>query len=236
VIRVTVLTLAALSNLAAQPVFEAASIKPSLAPGASEQLDPGRLVITGVTLRALVQQAYSMSGFQTTGGPGWIDSDRFDIQVTAAGSNSREQLLVMLRALLADRFGLALHRETRALNGYSLSAEKGGTKLATSKETQTAMSLRPLVRDDGRGIRVILKKASMSRLANYISQSMDCPVIDKTEVTGFYDFQQDLTLDAPIDMRTIWLEITPSLGLKLQPAKVPTEVLVIDRATKPAGN
>jgi uncharacterized protein (TIGR03435 family) len=226
-----------MSNLAAQPAFEAATVKPSVAPGASEQFDPGRLAITGVPLRMLIEEAYSLSGFQTAGGPGWIDSDRFDIQAIAAGSNSRAQLLEMLQSLLAERFGLAVHRETRAVSGYSLLAEKGAAKLKVSVEAQAEISVRPPVREEGRAFQIILKKASMASLAKYISQLwMGCPVIDRTGLTGFYDFRQELTLDSVFDRRTVFLEIAPSLGLKLEPGKEPTEVLVIDRAMKPAGN
>jgi uncharacterized protein (TIGR03435 family) len=236
VIRIAVAAILAVSNLAAQPAFEAVSVRPGVAPGRIEQIDPGRLVMTGLTLRALIQEAYSVPGFQTAGGPGWVDTDTFDIQAIAAGSNSREQLLEMLQTVLAGRFGLVLHRETRALSGYSLTAERGGTKLQASKEAQTQISLRPLVRDEGRSIRVILKKASMASLARYISQWMDCPVDDGTGLAGFFDFQQDLTLDTAFDLPSVFLEILPSLGLKLQPAKEPTEILVIDHATKPSGN
>lgn len=236
VIRIAVAAILAVSNLAAQPAFEAVSVRPGVSPRTSEQIDPGRLAITGLTLRALIQEAYSVPGYQTAGGPGWVDSDIFDIQATAAGSNSREQLLEMLRAALASRFGLVLHRETRALSGYSLTADKGGTKLQASKEAQTQIGLHPLVRDEGRSIRVILKKASMASLARYISQWMGCPVVDRTGLTGFFDFQRDLTLDTVFDPPTAFLEILPSLGLNLQPAKEPTEILVIDYATKPSRN
>ena len=235
-IRIAVAAILAVSNLASQPAFEAVSVRRGVSPGMSEQIDPGRLVMTGLTLRALIQEAYSVPGFQTAGGPGWVDTDTFDIQAIAAGSNSREQLLEMLQTVLADRFGLVLHRETRALSGYSLTAERSGTKLQASTEAQTQISLRPLVRDEGRSIRVILKKASMASLARYISQRMDCPVVDGTGLTGFFDFQQDLTLDTTFDLPSVFLEILPSLGLKLQPAKEPTEILVIDHATKPSGN
>ena len=236
VIRITVAAILAVSSLAAQPAFEAVSVKPGVSPRTGEQIDPGRLAITGLTLRALIQESHGVPGYQTAGGPGWVDSDTFDIQATAAGSNSREQLLEMLRPVLASRFGLVLHRETRALSGYSLTADKGGTKLQTSTETQTQIGLRPLVRDEGRSIRVILKKASMASLARYISQRMECPVVDRTGLTGFFDFQQDLTLDAAFDLPRVFFEILPSLGLNLHPAKEPTEILVIDRATKPSAN
>ncbi len=235
-IRIAVAAIFAVSSVAAQPAFEAVSVRPSVSPGTREQIDPGRLVMTGLTLRALILEAYGVQGFQTAGGPGWVDSDRFDVQAVTAGSNSREQLLEMLQAVLADRFGLVLHRETRALSGYSLTADKGGTKLQASKEAETQIGLRPLVKDEGRSIRVILKKASMASLARYISQRMDCPVVDGTGLAGFFDFQQDLTLDTVFDLPTVFVEILPSLGLKLQPAKVPTEILVIDHAAKPSGN
>ncbi len=236
VIRITIAAILTMANLAAQPAFEAASVRPSVSPEIREQTDPGRLMMTGFTLRTFIQEAYGLLGFQTAGGPAWLDSDTFDIQATAAGPNSREHLLQMLQTLLADRFGLVVHRETKGLSGYSLVAEKGRPKLQVSKETQTTIGLRPLVTGEGRGVRVILKKASMASLARYMSQWMECPVIDRTALAGFFDFQQDLTLDAAFDRRTVFLEIVPSLGLKLQPAKVPTQVLVIDRAAKPAEN
>jgi uncharacterized protein (TIGR03435 family) len=232
--------LAALASFAvnAQPAFEAASVKASVA-DLSERIDPGRLMLSGMTPNQLIAEAYSLRSFQFSGGPEWLDSDRFDVQATAPGSNSRERLLKMLQTLLADRFKLRIHRETRNLSGYSLLAEKS-VKLQHSDATQGRLYVAPLTTDDRRSVNVHFRNATMASLARYMSSMMNCPVLDKTGLTGSFDFEKEVTLDASFSFQDGFQEgfraLAPLLGLKLEPVKVPTEILIIDSAERPSGN
>src|SRR5690242_21056186 len=106
--------------------FDAASVKPA-APGArgySIRPLPGRLSLGNCTLRLMIAAAYHVMDFQVTGGPKWLDADRWDVEAT--GEGDRE---TMLRALLAERFALKVHEEKKDLPSYALELDKGGSKL-----------------------------------------------------------------------------------------------------------
>src|ERR1700682_101130 len=114
--------------------FEVASIKPAdpNGHGVRIQMAPGgRMTANGVTVKFLIQQAYTVKDFQITGGPNWIGSDRYDISTKAEGEGqiTPEQLRVMMQGLLADRFKLTFHRETKEMPVYALVVGKNGPKM-----------------------------------------------------------------------------------------------------------
>jgi hypothetical protein len=103
---------------AQQPAFEVASVKPNKSAGPGAMIPPvvgGRFTATNVSAQELVITAYRVQGFQVSGGPGWLGTDRFDIEAKAAGNAARDQISLMIQSLLADRFKLALHRESKEL-------------------------------------------------------------------------------------------------------------------------
>ena len=111
------------AGAAAGPAFEAASVKPNRSGDAGWRLEPqpgGRLTGTNVPAAALIRFAYDLPDFQISGGPGWLDSDRFDVVAKAEGDPSLDQKRLMLRRLLAERFKLTAHTETRELPIYAL--------------------------------------------------------------------------------------------------------------------
>jgi uncharacterized protein (TIGR03435 family) len=120
--------------------FEVASIKPSApdARGTRIARPPGRLEIGNMTLKEMIVNAYSVQPFQVSGGPGWVDSIHYVISAKAGAQVSREDVLLMLQALLADRFQLAFRRETRQLPVFALVLArkdgKLGPRLTPSKE------------------------------------------------------------------------------------------------------
>jgi len=126
----------------AKLAFEAASIKPSALPGRGVirsgpqggpgSGDPGRVTYAFSTIRDLMVEAYSIKRSQISGGPGWLDSERFDIVAKVPAAATKEQVKVMLQNLLAERFKLALHRETKELPIYALVAAAKGPKLKDS--------------------------------------------------------------------------------------------------------
>jgi uncharacterized protein (TIGR03435 family) len=121
-----------------RPSFDAASIKPNRTETRRVMLirpqPGGRLSAENAPLRLLIQNAYSLQAFQIAGGPAWMDSDGYDLEAKPAGPVNREQMWLMLQSLLAERFKLAVHRETRELPVYELAAAKGGLKLPPPKE------------------------------------------------------------------------------------------------------
>jgi len=118
---------------AARPEFEVASIKPNTSASTTMKFpfpSGGRFNGTNVTLKTLISFAYKVQGFEVSGGPGWIGSDRYDVTAKAAESNiGLEQYRLMLQSLLAGRFQLAVHRETKEMPVYAVLPGKGGPRL-----------------------------------------------------------------------------------------------------------
>jgi uncharacterized protein (TIGR03435 family) len=119
-------------NTPAAPAFEAASVRANKAPGPTRGLvglQPGRLVATAATLRQLIESAFGVQDDRIVGAPGWATSDVFDVTATVTPDVTIEQAQVMLQNLLAERFGLRTHRETRDLPIYSLVLERADRRL-----------------------------------------------------------------------------------------------------------
>lgn len=231
--------------------FEAASIKPS-APGGGGfrmQFSPGgRVMASGVTASILMQQAYGVREFQIQGAPGWMASERYDITTVAEGGTQPDDLRPMMQALLADRFKLAMHRETKELPVFALVAAKGGPKFHASASGGDGPENRHRMRM-GRG-QIELQRETMAFFANELARQLGRTVIDKTELTGEYDLKLDWTPDEaqpgpPTSERptsadapdpSIFTALQEQLGLKLESTKEPVEILTIDRVEKPTEN
>ncbi len=112
----------------AVPAFDVVSIKASTANGNQDKTTPGTIVETGETLRQLVTIALQVKDTQVTGGPPWIDSERYDIVAKASGPVNDRQLFQMLQHLLEERFHLRVHTESKTSSGYALVATKNGIK------------------------------------------------------------------------------------------------------------
>ncbi len=231
--------------------FDVASIKPASpsapAPGRLTRLEaiietrPGLLTARSATLKELIEGAYSLERYQVAGGPEWIESARFEVQGKAGGADGRPQLLLMLRPLLADRFKLAFHRETKEMAVYALTVEKGGPKFQTSKAAPES-NPRPL---NHLGYNV-----DMAWLATYLTHAgSDMPVIDRTGLAGKYDLDLDIgriAAAASADaggtpgmgamFQATVNAVEDQLGLKLARTKAPLDRLVVDHAERPSKN
>jgi uncharacterized protein (TIGR03435 family) len=232
------------------PAFEAASIKPSKAePGSGSGITTrkGSISARNVTLKRCIRGAYDGQESQIVGGPKWVDEDRYDIDGKAAGPAGDRELMGMLQSLLSERFKLAFHRETRELPGYALVAAKSGLKAKRSQPDAES-------RTNSSRTEIDAEACSMHQLAQKLSEVIHLPVADLTAVEGAFDFQlkwtpEDVQAKAPsggdkpgsaaIDMGigpSVFAALQEQLGLKLEPRKVPTEVLVIDHAEKASEN
>jgi uncharacterized protein (TIGR03435 family) len=240
----------AFGQAAPAPAFEAASIKPSKdAPDSGSGITEttGRIRGRNVTLKRCVRGAYGVEEARILGGPNWVDEDRYDIEAEAVGPAGDRELMVMLQSLLAERFKLALHRETRALPGYALAVGKNGLKAKPSEPDALSRT------SSGWGS-IEAAGCSMAHLALKLSEVLHLPVADFTAVPGEFDFKLEWTSD---DLRatppsggdkpvaavpdaasgpSIFAALQEQLGLKLESRKVPSEVLVIDYAEKPSEN
>jgi bla regulator protein blaR1 len=236
------------------PAFEAASVKPTNPSrvGSTFNFAPGEVQIGGGTLRRIVEMAYDLRTFQILGGPAWLDADRYDISakndaaLKDLGKKEREmEMRLRLQTLLADRFQLKVHRETREWPEYALVVAKGGTRL---KEPDSGI---------GDGISAecgVMKgtRTTISNLAMVLSRQVGRPVLDRTGLSGRYDFEMSYTpdngcgsrppdgvatiSDTLTDRPSLFTAIQEQLGLKLESIKGPVEVIVIDRAVKPEPN
>jgi uncharacterized protein (TIGR03435 family) len=240
---------AAASSLAAQPVadpakplsFEVASLK-AAAPGQQGGIiRPMRgnqsYVATNMPLRQLIRIAYGVSDRQLSGGPDWMNTTTFDMDAKADKPASVDELHLMLRSLLEERFQLKVHRETKEQSVYALVVDKGGPKMKVHEPVETDY---PPISGGGPGPRTA-RNAAMSYFAFYLSQQMDKWVLDKTGLTDRYDFVIQWTPDRPIrpgddspppEGPTVFAALKEQLGLRLDPAKGPVEYLVIDRCEK----
>jgi uncharacterized protein (TIGR03435 family) len=222
------------------PAFDVASVKPAAGRSLDFRILPGgRLHITGLTLNVILREAYGVERYQIAGGPAWLDTDGFDIEARAEGEPARDQMLAMLQALLADRFRLKVHRESKEGNVYDLVVAKAGHKLKPPTGDRSFISLYRNDPPSEPGVHYSLggKKATLAMLAKRLGQQLGRPVIDRTGIEGEFDFKVDYAIDDnPDSGSSLLVAVEDQLGLKLVAAKGPLDRLVVDRAEKPSAN
>jgi uncharacterized protein (TIGR03435 family) len=233
---IAALTLAGqVSSFAAQvSSFEIASVKPVNPPAGphvvSLIINHGKLNIEAAELRQIVGLAYGVQRVSVLGGPGWADSDQFDIAAKAESADAtRDEIRSMLQTLLTERFRLVVHRETKEVQAYSLVLAKSGSKLkvaAPDRKSGVANTTGP------NGERqTVFESSSLKVLVNMLANTLGSPVVDKTGLDGIYDY----TFEWPDAGSSLFASLD-QLGLKLEAKKEPVEVLVMDRAEHPSAN
>jgi uncharacterized protein (TIGR03435 family) len=231
----------ALSNgaRAQSPVFEVASIRRNLNGGMNTQINisGGRLAVTNGSLKTLIRNAYDILGFQLAGEPRWMDTDMYDIVATTGSSEKipPDQFKLLLQNLLADRFALKVHWETRETSIYALMLDKNGPKFKESSGTQE-----PGIntsKGSGRG-RMQGTGEPISILTSNLGNQLGAIVLDKTGLPGVYDWTLEWGLDPTADSTepSIFTALREQLGLRLNSQKGPMETLVIDSVKKPSEN
>jgi uncharacterized protein (TIGR03435 family) len=224
----------------APPAFEAASIKPDDAGGNNIEVTRGSLSAHSATLATCIMWAYGVESSQVSGAnsalSGLLQSDRYTILAKAAGPVPDSELRVMLQTLLAERFKLAFHRQSREIHVFALVAEKNGPKFNPSQgdgESKQQASSKLARRWTG---------TTMAQLASSLADAMQAPVLDQTGLSGKYDFSLDLTPYLPTtgerpDIGSMMVTaVREQLGLKLEPRRAATDVLVIDHLERPTAN
>jgi uncharacterized protein (TIGR03435 family) len=234
--------LLAANVLAAEgPVFDAASIHIA-APGEAGPGDiprnmdssPGHFAMRNVPLRYCLEWAWDLKDYEIAG-PDWIQSEnRYDIVATAPGLPTEDQMRLMLRNLLIERFQMKIHRETRNLDVYVLLPGKGELKVKeAAADEQTSLAAA-----EPRGSVKFIKQP-ISRFTFLLTRRLDKPTLDETGLKGMYDFTIDLSGlgyngNPPQDTSapSVFTTVQQNLGLRLEAAKRPIEILVVDRAGK----
>lgn len=217
--------------------FEVVSVRPGDPndPSSSGRSTPGGMEMRNTTLNTLVRSAYGLNEFQLVGGPKWAGSAKFNVVAKIPMGTTRDQMPLMIQSMLADRFKLEFHRETRALQEYALEVAKGGSRLQDATEEDKAHA------GTSQGPRQIKAgSATLSDLARMLISVVGAPVLDRTGIKGQYNIAlrfAPLMGGAPADdnLPDIFAALH-QLGLKLEPIKGPVEVLVIDSAAMPSEN
>jgi len=237
----------------AKPTFEVATIKPSVPDSPGQAINVGRgggnaFTTLNTPVSELIKFAYGIHGKQVTGGPAWLESDKFDIlaKPDTAGIPNVTQLRTMVQKLLAERFGLEFHREKKELAAYVITVDKAGVKM--SKAEGNGVNLPGF---GGRGPGAVgVQNATMAEFADFLqARILERPVVDQSGLTDRYNFtlewKPDPTQLGPTppalpqnieDRPDFMTAARQQLGLKIEASKAPVEVLVIDKVIKPTEN
>jgi uncharacterized protein (TIGR03435 family) len=198
----------------------------------------------------MIQVAFRVKAEQITGGPAWFDTDRWDMEGSAAKPSTADELHGMLINMLVDRLNLKFHREKKEMPMYALTVQKGGSKLTRHDPVASSDTV---INADQTNLRMKLKGACapLDYFAFLLGYWMDRPVVDLTGLQGGYDFELEFTREVPPgspesgkananDPDTsgpdIFGAVRKQLGLELKAQKGPVPVIVIDHADKPAAN
>jgi uncharacterized protein (TIGR03435 family) len=257
-----------------RPTFEVASVKPNTSAANQVRIGMpgnGRFTVTNMPLAEMIRFAYELQPFQLTGEPDWASAQRFDITATTNGNPGPVAMRQMLQSLLAERFNLAVHTETREMAIYEMILARSdgrlGEKLRAAGPDCAPMTLPPGMKPPppppppGAGARgmppggpgcptlfgngfMSARRITMEQLARNLSRTVRRIVVDKTGLSGFYDADLEFLPDAPMappppgapsfpapnpDAPSIYTAMQEQLGLKLESARGPVEMLVVDR-------
>ena len=224
--------------------FEVASIKLNTSGerGFQSNMYRGEVTLRNVNLKQMIEMAYGVRDYSFSG-PSWLDSAHFDVAAKAAPDTPDDALSPMLRTLLAERFKLVVHRESKTLSAYALTVAKGGLKIKEAQPGEASGQTR-------RGS-ITATRVSMSRLAGWLANLLNQPVVDKTETSGVFDIKLEFSPDTtvafigkgdspdrpaappdPASGPSIFTALQEQLGLKLQAQKLPVDVLVVDHVER----
>jgi uncharacterized protein (TIGR03435 family) len=237
--------------------FEVATIKPSPldSPGRWIRMQSAnRFYAKNHTVKTLIQAAYNLTPRAVSGGPFWVDSDRYEILGKTPGNvrPTLDEQMSMLRKLLADRFNLKFHREEKEFSIYALTVAKTGLKLKESSVSPDASPEGPpplVFVLSPESVRLPGRNATMAEVASVFQRAaLDRPVVDKTGLSGRYDFDLEFTPDesqfgglglkgTPESTRPgLFVAIQQQLGLRLDATKGLIDALVIDQVERPSDN
>jgi len=229
---------AAVSCQAQSPAFDAATVKMGgpevngLININTGKITNGVVTLANATLSDCLKFAYSLTTDVQIAGPDWINQKmvRFEVTGKAAPETPSDQLMLMLQTLLKERFRIAMHTEQRDMTHYELTIGKNGPKLKES--TVAPAEAFGTARLDG----IKSNRMTINKLAALLSRMTRMPVLDKTGLTGFYQFDLRFADERqPVENQvgpSVFSAVQEQLGLKLESRKSPVDVLVIDHAEK----
>ncbi|HTS64654.1 MAG TPA: TIGR03435 family protein [Candidatus Acidoferrales bacterium] len=232
------------------PAFDVASVRASQGGGGGRGMNPfgNRVVVSpdsvimrNISFRSCVGWAYHVMDYQVSG-PDWIGSERYTITAKAAGEVPEDELRLMMQNLLAERFKMAVHRQTKEMQAYLLQVAKGGVKLKESTSEGEAD-----IKPDQQRMTVSVQRTPVSQLIDVLSNIFRAPVIDETGLKGKYDITVNVakyiadfgpagagrTSEVPPDpLNIVTRALQEELGLKLEPKKTAVDLVIVDHAEK----
>lgn len=227
------------------PTFDTASVKANMSADTRLSISTRGRIYTAVNapLRTLILIAYELGfePFRLVGGPDWISSERFDVLGTLPEGTTSRQTGAMLQALLADRFNLAVHTETRDLPAYALVLARSDGRLGPQLRRSSAdCAATPTACRTSVGSDIRATGQALTALAGTLPQFLSRRVFDRTGLSGLFDFELRFSDSDPAvggsDLPSIFTALQEQLGLKLEPTRAPAEVIVIDRIARPTEN
>jgi uncharacterized protein (TIGR03435 family) len=229
------LLLSIASPVFSQLQFDVASVKPSdPASHVSNSLytdRAGGLHVENYPLRGIILFAYDLRDFELTGAPGWIDTAYYDIVAkTESPQTGDDPFRERVRSLLASRFGLVVHHETREMTAYVLTVAKGGSKLKAVTAPGEQYGFRGGA-GHNRGLQI-----TMPMFAKELARLIGRPVLDRTGLEGKYDYVLEWSADSDTTGPSVFTALQEQLGLRLESVKAPVDTLVIDRVERPSQN
>jgi uncharacterized protein (TIGR03435 family) len=209
-----------------------------------------RFLASNTTLAGLIIDAYRVRFNLVEGGPDWIHREFYAVNGKAERPSSGEELRKMLQNLLAERFKLQFHRETRQLPVYALAVDKNGPTLKLSDSKNAGNPSIDQSMEEFHRIKMEARSVSMGYLVWRVGGFLDRPLIERTELKGEYDFdltfvedvdpdivERAMSTGRPVNLHpTIFEALRQQLGLRLEPAKGLVEVIVVDHAERPGDN
>jgi uncharacterized protein (TIGR03435 family) len=224
--------------------FEVVSIKRNNTDGErnlATSLTPGRYSYPNATVFGLLRTAFGVSGLQLYGGPGWVRTERYDINATI---NSKDKLTLaqlrpLLQAMLADRFKLEIRHETQLLPIYALAIGKNGPNLKGSTSAEESSQL---ISGDAAMLHMKCTRTSMTRFATTLEGQFGGQfrrnITDDTGLKGDFDFTVSWATDQTAESAglSIFDALQEQLGLKLESRKAPVEIIQIDSIQRPSEN
>jgi len=228
------------------PSFDVTTVKPSHATDGHHHTynhaEIGEFSTVNVSVKELMQFAYDLPATRMVGGPGWMDSATWDVQAKTSPEEAARlgklsfnqataEVRPMVQALLAERFGLKVHEETRELPIYTLVVAKGGAKLGAAQSSGTTISA-------GKDHLEVQGNDSVDLLAQQLAKVLGRVVVDKTGVAGRFDIKLKWTPDDSADASgpSIFTALEEQLGLQLEVGKGPVKVLVVDGVAMPTAD
>lgn len=195
---------------------------------------PAGVTMRSVTLKGAIAWSWSVMDDEIQG-PGWLDRDYYDVIAKTSAPRTEDELRRMFQAVLAERFGVIVHRERREMQAYVLTVDKKGLKM-----TETSADGDSMIEPQSKRMAIAMQRTSMAEIATVISRVLQMPVVDETHLKGRYDAIFDMTKyaqdmhpveGAPMDMAGVMTTaLREEIGLRLEPRKAAVDIVVVDHA------